>query len=244
MVVVSTPTSLAPGTLRTLGACRQRHHFDEEVALDDGGAGVVRVVEDDNLGPWIEVLRHRGDGGEEAVGLGAVETEDVARGQRDGVDVDGERRRRHDGRVAGAHQRQAHVAEDFLRAEPGEDLRLRVEADAVQPGVAQGHLTAQVRQAVGHGVPMALLVLGRLAELVDHRWIRGVGGVAHAEIDDVDASAALGIFQSVDLAEEVGRQALDAVGDVDLEGVRLALHGGGSQEGRFSVSLARPGPPV
>ena len=116
----------------------QRDHLHEEVALDDGGARVVREVEDQHLGLGIKMLRHVGDVGQEAVGLRAVEADDVAGGQGDGVDVDGKRRRRHDGRVAGAEQGQAHVAEDFLGAEAGEDFRVGVELDAVQRGSSGG----------------------------------------------------------------------------------------------------------
>ena len=62
---------------------------------------------------------------QKAVRLGAIEADDVARRQGDGVDVDGERRRRHDGGVAGPEQGQAHVAEHFLGAQAGEDFGVR-----------------------------------------------------------------------------------------------------------------------
>src|SRR5262249_44224487 len=88
---------------------------------------------------------------------------------------------------------------------------------------------AQVRQAAGDAVAVALLVAGGLAELVDDLLVGHVGRVAHAEVDDVDAGAALGVLHGVDLAEEVRRQALDAVGHVGLgallRDVRFVLHG-------------------
>ena len=68
----------------------QGHHVDEEVALDDRGRGVVRKIQDQHLRPWVKVLGHGGDVGKEAVGLGAIEADDVARRQGHGVDVDRE----------------------------------------------------------------------------------------------------------------------------------------------------------
>ena len=80
---------------------------------------------------------------------------------------------------------------------------------------------------------MVALVAGGLAQLVDDLRVGHVGGVAHAQVDDVDAGAAFAVFQLVDLAEQVGRQPLDALGHVDLEGrlrrcwVRFAWWGPG-----------------
>ena len=129
----------------------------------------------------------------------------------------------------GPEQGQAHVAEDFLGAEAGQDLGVGIELHVVAACVAQGHLAAQVVQAVAHRVAMVALVAGGLAELVDHQRLGHVGRIAHAQVDDVDARAAFAVFQLVDLAEQVRRQALDAVGHVDLKrsriGIGFALHG-------------------
>jgi hypothetical protein len=57
--------------------------------------------------------------------------------------------------------------------------------------------------------------VGRLAQLLDHERLGHVGRIAHAEVDDIDASPALLVFQRVDLAEQVGRQTFDAVGHID-----------------------------
>src|SRR3712207_6940825 len=70
---------------------------------------MIRRPPRSTLFPYTTLFRSQ-----EAVGLGTLDAEDVARGQGDGVDVDGERRRRHDGRVARAEQGQAHVAEQLL----------------------------------------------------------------------------------------------------------------------------------
>ena len=75
---------------------------------------------------------------------------------------------------------------------------------------------------------MVALVAGGLAQLVDDLRIGHVGRIAHAQVDDVDAGPTFAVFQVVDFAEEVRRQPLDAVGDVDLKGrlrgIRFALH--------------------
>ena len=52
---------------------------------------------------------------------------------------------------------------------------------------------------------------GDFAELVDDMLRRGQVGVAHAEIDDVTPGLARGMAQGVDLRDDIGRQALDAV---------------------------------
>ena len=119
----------------------------------------------------------------------------------------------------GPSMRQAQVAEAFLRADRGDDLGLRVELDAVLVLVFLGHLLAQAGDAVADAVAVVARVDGRLAELVDDALGRGVGGVAHPQVDDVDARHALLVLHLVDAPEQVRRQALDAGGDVDLEGL-------------------------
>ena len=44
-----------------------------------------------------------------------------------------------------------------------------------------------------------------------------IGGVAHAHVDDVVAGAALLIHQLIQAREQIGGQALDALGDLDVE---------------------------
>ena len=76
---------------------------------------------------------------------------------------------------------------------------------------------------------MIAFIVGGLAQLFDDHWIGHVGGIAHAQIDDIHPGPALAVFQFIDLAEQIGRQSLDPVGHVDqkggLGGVRFTLHG-------------------
>jgi len=57
----------------------------------------------------------------------------------------------------------------------------------------------------------------RLDHLIDDELFGWVGGITHAEVDHVDAVLSLFVLKLVDLAEEVRRQTLDAVGHRDLE---------------------------
>ena len=75
---------------------------------------------------------------------------------------------------------------------------------------------------------MIALIVGRFAEFVNHQRIGHVGGVAHAQVNDVDAGAALAVLQIVNPAEQIRRQPLDAVCHVDLKRprrrIRFTLH--------------------
>ena len=57
---------------------------------------------------------------------------------------------------------------------------------------------------------MCLWVVRDLVELVDDVLRRGLIGVSHAEVDDVGALPAQLHLSGIDLAEHVGRQALDS----------------------------------
>ena len=54
---------------------RQRDHFLEEGLLDDGGRGVVRVVEDEDFGPGKEALADANHVGQERLRVSHVERE-------------------------------------------------------------------------------------------------------------------------------------------------------------------------
>ena len=72
----------------------QRDDLLEERRLDDRGRRVVRVVEDQDLGPGKRLSQTRATLARNACGVADVERDDVARGQGDGVDVDREARAR------------------------------------------------------------------------------------------------------------------------------------------------------
>ncbi len=59
-------------------------------------------------------------------------------------------------------------------------------------------------------------IVRRLAELVDHPFLGGVGGIPHPQIDHVDPLATLPVLQFVDPAEEIRRQASDPGSDREI----------------------------
>ncbi len=124
------------------------YDFVEERLLDANGRRVVRVVYDDELRTRVEVLAGVGDVGEEFFAVADFEGDDVARGEGDGIDVDREVGGGDDGGIAGAHHRQAHVAEAFFGAEAGDNFFVGVEADAEAFEVFRGDFAAEVGDAV------------------------------------------------------------------------------------------------
>ena len=113
--------------------------------------------------------------------------------------------------VARRGDRLRHVGEALLGAQRGDDLRLGVELHAEAARVVGGLRLAQARNALGCGIAVGARLGHRLDELVDDVLGRGHVGVAHAEIDDVGAAGPRRGLEAVDLGEDVGRQALDAM---------------------------------
>ena len=102
-------------------------------------------------------------------------------------------------------------------------------------GLAQAGDAAAGRIAVGVG-------LGRdLGQLVDDVLRRRAVGIAHAEVDDVLAARPRRGLHRVDLGEDVGRQAPDAVEFVGHRGVMAAMLqcGKPSRDRRAATSRAR-----
>ena len=170
----------------------------------------------DHFGLGIKVLAGVGHVVQERLGLADVERDHVARGEHHRVDVDRKRRRRHDGRVARAHQGQAHVAETLFRAEAGDHLAIGSQADAVLLPIAGRDFLAQILDAVGNRIAVIARIGERLGEFVDDQRIGRVGRVAHPQVDHVDAGDPLLILELVDLAEHVRRQPVHPVGHLDL----------------------------
>ena len=117
----------------------------------------------------------------------------------------------HQDHVARRGDRLRHVGEAFLRAQRGDDLRLGIELHAEAARVVGGLRPAQAGDALGGRIAVRARLGDRLDQLVDDVLRRRHVGIAHAEIDDVGAARARRRLQPVDLGEDVGRQALDAV---------------------------------
>ncbi len=60
-------------------------------------------------------------------------------------------------------------------------------------------------------------IIGRFTQLFDNQFLRWVGRISHTQVDDVVARATFLIQRVVDPTEQVGRQALDAIGILDAE---------------------------
>ena len=201
----------------------QVHDRLEEARIDRHGGRVVRIVQDQQLGLGVQVLADHRDGVEELLIVAQRDRDDVGAGQGHGVDVDREGRVGDDGRIARAQHRQAQVAEAFLGADGGEDFGVRVELDALFAGVLLGHLAAEVLDPVGGAVAVVARVAGGLAELLDHHLAGRVGGVAHAQVDDVGALLPFGVLQRVDASEQIRRQAADPLCRLDAIWLVVAL---------------------
>ena len=128
----------------------------------------------------------------------------------------------HDGRVARTQQRQAQVAETFFGADRGDDLRFGIERDAVPILVLDRHFLAQPGDPVAHAVAVVARIERGFLKLIDDAFGCRVGGIAHAQVDDVDPGHALLMLHLVDPPKQIRRQALNPRGDVDLE--RLLTH--------------------
>ena len=118
---------------------------------------------------------------------------------------------RHQDGVARRGDRLRQVGQPFLRAQRHADLGLGVEAHAEAAGVVGRPGAAQAGDAARGRVAVGLRVARRLDQLVDDVGRRRQVRVAHAEVDDVATGGARLRLQLVDLGEDVGRQAPDAV---------------------------------
>ena len=94
------------------------------------------------------------------------------------------------------------------------ELRRRVERDAEASLVPLGGGGAEVGEPFGLRVAVVGRVAGGLAEGIDDVRRRRQIGVADAEGDDIDALGLLRRDLLGDLCEEVGRELLDAVGEL------------------------------
>ena len=168
--------------------------------------------------------------------------------------VDRIARVRHQDRVARRGDRLGKVGETLLRAQRDDDLALGVELDIEAPRVIGGIGAAQPGNPPRCRIAVRLRVLHRLDQLGDDVRRRRAVGIAHPEIDDVAPLAAGLRLQRVDLGEDVGRQALDAVelfrharlhstGSGQSTGTALAWRGIGVPRPALKRKISRKSPP-
>ncbi len=174
--------------------------------------GRVRGVADhdrDRLGDRVD---HRPlQRGEEAGRRVGGDRADRAARHEEAEGVDGVGGIGHNHHVARTGDRLRHVGEAFLGAERRHDLRVGIDLHAEAAGVIGRLGAAQAGNALGGGVAVDPVLGDRLDQLVLDVLRRLQVRVAHAEVDDVGASLAGRRLDAVDLLENVGRQALDAV---------------------------------
>ena len=105
----------------------------------------------------------------------------------------------------------ARLARPSFAAERDDDLAVRVELDA-EAALVIGRLgLAQAGDALGGGIAVGSRLGGDFAQLGDDMGRRRAVGIAHAEVDHVLAPRPRRRLHRIDLGEDVGRQALDAV---------------------------------
>ena len=190
---------------------RQRDGVLVEVQVDPLGRRVGRIA-DDQHGRRRRGVRHRpADAGQIVLGRQRRHVADHPAGHDEAVGVDRIGRVRADDHVAGRGQGLGEVGEALLGAQGGDHLGVGVQLHAEAAVVVAGHGAAQADDALGGRIAAGLGVAGGLDQLVDDVLGRRHVGIAHAEVDDVDALGAQARLEAVDLLEDVGRQASDAV---------------------------------
>ena len=140
----------------------------------------------------------------------------VRRHEQNATDLLAERDRLFDGGgdhggVTRPHQCQAHVAEALFAPQADNGFGLRIELHTVLAKVLAGQLAAQVEQAIGLAIAMIPLVVGRFDHFLHHNPLGRIGGIAHAQIDNVSTARPRTSLQPVDFSEHIRRQALDAM---------------------------------
>ena len=123
------------------------------------------------------------------------------------------------------------MAEAFFGPQAGQDFVIRIEADAVPLHIASGYFFAEIANAIGNGIAMVPRVSERFFDFLDNLWIWRIRGIAHSEVNHVDARDTQLILTFVDGSKQVGGQPSNAVryrngkGIVFEENFRFAAHG-------------------
>ncbi len=143
------------------------HHVDEELRVDGRAARVVRVIDDQQLRPRMQVLAGVGDVRQKLFAVGHVERDAAFARARTGVDVRRKIGAGNDRRVARAHQGQAHVAETLLSTEADDDFLLGSSADGVLAEVLGGDFAAEIQDADRLTVAVVERIAGRFDQFLD-----------------------------------------------------------------------------
>ena len=113
--------------------------------------------------------------------------------------------------VAGCGNRLREIGEPLFRSERDDNLALGVELDPEAARVIAGAGAAQPRNATRYGISVRPRILHRFDEFGDDMGRGRSVGITHTEIDDVASRGARRRLQRIDLAEDIGGEALDAI---------------------------------
>ena len=182
-----------------------------EIEIDGLRRRVGREVEHDRERRRHRVLRRLFQLGEEIVTRADRHVPHRRAGHDEAEGVDRIARVRHQDRVARRGDRLRQIGQPLLRSERDDDLALGIEFDIEAARVIAGAGAAQPGDAARGRIAVRLRVLHALDELGDDMRRGRPVRVAHAEIDHVAPGGARLRLQRVDLGEDIGRQALDAV---------------------------------
>ena len=169
------------------------------------------IADDQHLGPRDGVAHGEAQALEEVLARRGGDRADRGAGDDEAEGVDGVAGvgREHD--VAGRGDRLREVGETFLRAQGDDHLLVGIERDVEAALVVSRLGLAQAGNALGRRIAVGRGLGRDFGELVDDVLRRRAVGIAHAEVDDVLAAGARRRLHRVDLGEDIGRQAADAV---------------------------------
>jgi hypothetical protein len=117
----------------------------------------------------------------------------------------------HQDGVAGAGDGGGQIGQTFLGAERCDHFRFGVQRHVEAAAVISGERPAQAGDAFAGGIAVGARVLHGFDQLGDDMRRGGAVRIAHAQVDDVLALGAGAGLGRVDLGEDVGWQAADAV---------------------------------
>ena len=189
---------------------RQLDDLLEERQLDALRGRIRREIDDEHLRLREAHLDRVLEFGEEIHARRQRHLPDVGAGDHRTVDVDRIAGIRHQHGVAAPERGQRQMRDAFLGADGDDRLGLRVELDTPPPLIPLADGATQTRNTARHGVAVRIGTLHGLDQLGHDVRRRRTVGVAHAEVDDVLATAAGGHLEFGGDVEDVRRQALEA----------------------------------
>ena len=193
-------------------------HGLEERQLDAPSRGVVRIVEEQHLGPGVVRLANADQFPQVVVVIMHVEPHRRRPGQHDAVGMNGVGRRGNDGRIPHPEQGQAQMGESLLGADRTDDLVIGIEQQVIAGLVVCCDLSAQIVDARCDRIAVIAAVLDGLRQFVDDLLRRGITGIAHGHVDQIHPRPPFFLAEEVDLLEHVVGQLGHPLRQADRKG--------------------------